>query len=126
MLKRLRDKRGAVMESALLFLLIIFLLCFLLTLVALGGNAENKLSKVKLENRLVLDGIAEDFMTDPAHYADPDATDAYAVAVVGDGGIYTLTVTHKDADPAAVLLTVQVDAAGRVLAYRYGAMTVTP
>ena len=151
MLNRLRDKRGAVMESALLFLLVIFLLCFLLTLVALSGHAETEIAESQLGVRLSLEQIAEDFMANPAAYAD-DPSDAYTVTVAEDetpeGTLYTLTVTAADPprldpdEPEAgeaaptppVLLTVQLrveriaDAEGNpvaiktVLAYRYGAL----
>ena len=147
MLNRLKSKRGAVMESALLFLLIIFLLCFLMTLVALSGHAETEIAESQLGARLSLEQIAEDFMANPAAYAD-DPSDAYTVTVAEDetpeGTLYTLTVTAAaaapldPADPEAgeaaptppVLLTVQLrvaDAEGNpvpptVLAYRYGAI----
>lgn len=138
MLNRLRDKRGAAMESAILFLLVIFLLCFLLTLVALGGHANTKLAEAKLENRLKLDGIADAFLANPATYADTNDTDGYTAETVWAGDVCTLTVTvatpaapaDPEAPPPPVLLTVQVqvgaDAAGNptktVLAYRYGAL----
>ena len=131
MLNRLKSKRGAVMESALLFLLVIFLLCFLLTLVALSGHASTKLARTKLENRLALEQIAEDFIANPTTYAD-DPSDAYTVTVAEDetpeGTLYTLTVTAAAAPTPPVLLTVQLrvaDAEGNpptVLAYRYGAI----
>lgn len=135
MLNRLRDKRGAVMESALLFLLVIFLLCFLLTLVALSGHTETKLAEIRLENRLALDSIADGFIayakTNPDTGATPfdDQNDTYLSTAAKDGDAYVLTVTVTDPprlDPAAVLLTVKVDAAGRILAYCYGATTETP
>ena len=88
MLNRLKSKRGAVMESALLFLLVIFLLCFLLTLVALSGHASTKLARTKLENRLALEQIAEDFIT----YAKENPDDP--TAFVNENETYEAAVTE--------------------------------
>lgn len=139
MLKRLRDKRGAVMESALLFLLVVFLLCFLLTLVALGGHASTEIAEVRLAQRLQIEQIAEDFTAYAKKNADPlaytliaEQAARYDARVDNNGTEYTLTVLHKGADPAepsSVLLSVKLDVAGAlptktvtVLAYRYGAL----
>lgn len=58
----LRSKRGMAMESAILFMLIIFSLCALLSAVTLTGHYQNKLEQQLLESKTKIDQFGEWFL----------------------------------------------------------------
>lgn len=58
----LKSKRGAAIESALTFMIIIFSLCFLLTSLALWGYYQIKLAGIRTEVYVEVEQIGEDFV----------------------------------------------------------------
>lgn len=61
-MKQLRNRRGVALESALLFLIVLFSLCSLLTTVAVVGRYQVKIENTALYNRVALDQVGEDFV----------------------------------------------------------------
>lgn len=60
--KRLRDKKGLAMESAVLFLVITFAFCSIIMTLALLGRSQSKIQQIYLETDLERNQIAEDIM----------------------------------------------------------------
>jgi hypothetical protein len=58
----LKSKRGIALESAVLFMLIIFSLCALLTSLSLIGHYQLKIEKTVLLNDVEIDQIGEDYL----------------------------------------------------------------
>lgn len=59
-MKILNNKRGVVLENAIIFMLVIFSLCFLLTSLTLISYHQTKIDLIELENKLQIDQIGED------------------------------------------------------------------
>ncbi len=66
----LRSKRGMAMESAILFMLIIFSLCALLSAVTLTGHYQNKLEQQLLKNKTEIDQFGEWFLAGALQFDD--------------------------------------------------------
>ncbi len=60
--KILKSRRGVALENALLFMLVIFSLCALLTSLTLIGHFQTRINKLTLENEVDLEQIGEDFL----------------------------------------------------------------
>lgn len=60
--KILKSRRGVALENALLFMLVIFSLCALLTSLTLIGHFQTRINKLTLENEIALEQIGEDFL----------------------------------------------------------------
>lgn len=71
MLKILKSKRGVAIENAILFLLVIFMLCALLASITIIANFQFKIDNMVLKNDVDLDQIGEDFIA----YLASDETD---------------------------------------------------
>ena len=61
-LKILKSKRGVAIENAILFLLVIFMLCALLASITIIANFQFKIDNMVLKNDVDLDQIGEDFI----------------------------------------------------------------
>ena len=61
--KLLKNKKGFVIETAILFMLAIFSMCFLLSTLTISGHNRAKLEKIKFENELNVDRIVEDYLS---------------------------------------------------------------
>lgn len=70
-LKILKSKRGVAIENAILFLLVIFMLCALLASITIIANFQFKIDNMVLKNDVDLDQIGEDFIA----YLASDKTD---------------------------------------------------
>ena len=73
----LKSKKGVAIENALLFMMIIFGLCFLVSFVALIGHHQYRLDNTLIENRVELDQIGEDYLSDGASLEKTYANYAY-------------------------------------------------
>lgn len=62
MRKILKNRRGMALESAILFLIVIFAFCMLITSMSVVGKYQLKIEKTELENRVRLDQIGEAFV----------------------------------------------------------------
>lgn len=109
----LKSKKGVAIENALLFMMIIFGLCFLVSFVALIGHHQYRLDKTLIENRVELDQIGEAFVQAPNAYEYTG--DEYGCSIASDRS--SITVTSKSG--GSVLLYVEVDGAGNPTVWRY-------
>lgn len=63
MLKKiLKSKSGVALENALLFMLVIFSLCALLTSLTLVGFFQTRINQLTIQNEVELEEIGEDFI----------------------------------------------------------------
>lgn len=72
MKKLLKSKRGMAIESAILFMLIVFMFGFLLTGVAMVSHLRVKVNDTLLKREMEIEQIGENFV-----YMDKDAFDQY-------------------------------------------------
>ena len=70
MMRILKSKKGIALENAILFLMVIFSLCFLIASFTLIGHYQGEIEKVQLAQRVELDQIGEDFLKDPDGFTD--------------------------------------------------------
>lgn len=98
------------MESAILFMLIIFSLCTLLCAVTLTGHYQTKLDKTLTENKVKLDQIGENFLAGKT----VSSTGKYTVTTGSDN---TLTVKQGD----TVVLYIKKGSDGKPVCWRYSA-----
>lgn len=112
----LKSKKGVAIENALLFMMIIFGLCFLVSFVALIGHHQYSLDNTLIENRVELDQIGEAFVKNASSFGANGDVGNYQYEVVGD----VLKVYHKTATVSNenVLLYVEVDG-GKPVVWRY-------
>lgn len=115
-MKLLRNRRGVALESALLFLIVLFSLCSLLMTVAVVGRYQVKIENTAIVNRAALDQVGEDFVlgnitaggTKTVEIDDRELTLYYTVTSDGESTHQILKVWYgssSDGDPA---LTVTV------------------
>ena len=60
--KLLKNKKGLALESAVLFMVVIFSFCFLLSTLTITGHNRAKIEKAKIENDRNLDLLVEDYL----------------------------------------------------------------
>lgn len=58
----LKSRRGAAVETAIVFLISIFAICALLTVIALTGNAQMQLENTLLSSKVEVEQIGEDYL----------------------------------------------------------------
>ena len=97
----LKGKRGMALENAILFMLIIFSFCALLTSLTLFGHFQVKIEKMTLLREVEIEQIGEDYLESVKAKTSFEQTYTdYAYEVSGN----TLTVWRKtDEDKKAVL-----------------------
>lgn len=97
----LKRKRGIALENAILFMLIIFTLCALLTSLTLIGHYQVKFEKMTLQQDIEIEQIGEDYLASvKAKTTFTDTYENYAYEVDGNA----LTVWRKiDENKKAVL-----------------------
>ncbi|MBQ3012941.1 MAG: hypothetical protein IJD74_05320 [Clostridia bacterium] len=120
-MKILKSKKGIALENALLFMMVIFSLCFLVSSFALIGHYQGEIENIKIAQRAELDQIGENFIAD-ARSADASSFTEQPTTL----GNYTckaenrvLTVWHKNDAEKNVMLYVEVDDTGNVMVWRY-------
>ena len=120
----LKSKRGMALENAILFMLIIFSLCTLLTLVAMVGHYQIKLEKNVLLKDVAIDQIGEDYLASVRAGEEFSVTyEQYSYEVLGN----SLTVWRKsDSLRSAVLYVELSTGAAGVNAGRSVAPDVSP
>lgn len=129
--KILKSRRGVALENALLFMLVIFSLCALLTSLTLIGHFQTRINKLTLENEIALEQIGEDFLFVVSseegnvgeavdQFTSPDAN--YVCKGLTDENVYSLSVAHVS-NSQHVLLYIQVERTPQgtvhVLQWRY-------
>lgn len=58
----LKDKKGIALENAILFMLVIFSLCFLIASLTLTGHYQTKIDDILLDQKVELDQIGEHYL----------------------------------------------------------------
>ncbi len=122
----LKSKRGMALENTIVFMLVIFSLCALLTSLTLIGHFQTRIDKLTLLNEVELEQIGEDYLASVkqrAHASFTTSNQNYDCAVVGN----VLTVWHKNDENKQVVLYVEAaltdDGTVDVLVWRYSAPT---
>lgn len=123
----LKSKSGVALENTLLFMLVIFSLCALLTSLTLTGFFQTRINKITLLNEVELEQIGEDYLShvesksknENAFTLRNEHQEKYACSVEGD----VLSVWHKNDQNAKVVLLVEarIDDEGQltVVQWRY-------
>ena len=119
----LKDKKGIALENAILFEIIIFSLCFLLTSLTLIGHYQVKIENLTLLNDVEIEQIGDDYLASvkAGEKLTKDYTN-YAYEVSGN----TLTVWHKNDESKSAVLYVEaelVDEQLNVSKWRYSLPT---
>ena len=97
-----KSKRGVAIENAILFMIVIFFLCALITSLTLLGFHEVKLEKALLLRDVEIDQIGEDFLASvEAEQAFNKTYDKYAYDII-NGNILKVW-REKDTDKTVVL-----------------------
>lgn len=94
-MKILKNKKGMALENAILFMLIIFTFCALLTSLTLYGHYQTKLEKVMMTNRVELDQIGEHYLNYLKNGTE-FSTDNENYAITTDNNALALTVKNKN------------------------------
>lgn len=118
--KLLKSKRGIALENAILFLLVIFSFCALLTGMVAIGHAQIKVDAAVLQRDVQIDQIGEDFLTSVRKEEKfTEKYDNYDYTVEGS----VLTVREKSDDTKTVLYVeaTMVSNTLTVTAWRYSA-----
>lgn len=127
MLKKiLKSKSGVALENALLFMLVIFSLCALLTSLTLVGFFQTRINQLTIQHEVELEEIGEDYLYHVKKGTKNEFTisdEKYAFEIDGD----FLVVWLKDNPDNIVLLVEAKLEDGQVLVYqwRYTASRLT-
>lgn len=120
----LKSKRGMAIETAIAFMLVIFMLCALLTSLTLIGHYQTKIEKITFLRSVEIDQIGEDYLAG-AQKADftpenfkPENENYDCTATEN-----TLTVWRKSDETKKTVLYVQIDNNGSVICWRYSALS---
>lgn len=96
-MKTLKNKRGIVLENAIIFMLVIFALCFVLTTITLTNYYQARIDLIKLENKIQVDQIGEDFLKSIADKTEfTQIYDGYSYNCDVNDNTFTLTVTQQN------------------------------
>lgn len=102
----LKSKRGMALENAILFMLIIFTLCALLTSLTLLGHYQVKIEKMTLQQDIEIEQIGEDYLASVKAKTPFEQTYAnYAYEVSGNA----LTVWRKTDENKKAVLYVEAE-----------------
>lgn len=111
MKKILKDKKGMAIESAIIFMIIIFSFCALLSSLTLWGHYQTKLDNTVLLNKVTVEQIGEDFLSGATQDELTTKYENYAITLSEN----ILTVKRSD----TVVLYVEKDDAGTLICWRY-------
>ena len=112
-MKLLKNKRGAAMESAILFMVVVFSLCLLLTTVISTSHLQVRVSKKQRARRLEIEQIGENYVYNLESYNDEQVIDGkYMVGI--EGNVFTLK-TKSD----YVVLYIELDSDKKVITWKY-------
>ena len=90
--KIFKCKRGVALENAVLFMLLIFLLCTLLASMSLFGHRQANIEKKNLLRDVEIEQIGEDYLASLSQGTEFSLTDETYVCEIGEN---TLTVRRK-------------------------------
>ena len=115
MKNKIKNKNGYALETAIVFMMMISLLCMLMVTVSLVLFNQKRLTDRQTERTIDLYNIGDAFASDPAGFVDGDYYDAYECNTSVDGDTYTLVVTLKSDN--SLQLTVVVKSDGKVISW---------
>jgi len=119
-MKILKSKKGIAIENALLFMMVIFSLCFLVSSFALIGHYQGEIENIKIAQRAELDQIGEYYIASE-NYTDfntkINSEDYSGYICEVDDENNTLTVKVKVG--GNVVLYVKKGADGNPIVWRY-------
>ncbi len=109
----LKSKQGIALENAILFMLIIFLLCALLTSLTLIGHYQVKTDKLTLLNDVAIEQIGEDYLASVERgEAFSQTYENYAYRV--DGNALTVWRNNDKSKSAVLYVEAELTAENRV------------
>ena len=119
--KLLKSKRGIALENAILFMLVVFSLCALLTSLTLIGHFQTSINKLTLENEIKLEQIGENFVASPASFDyDADYENYTFRQVISDTSYAMAVYSKSDTEFKSALLYIEVaKESGAILHWRY-------
>ena len=100
----LKNKRGIAIENAILFMMIIFSLCALLTSLTLIGHLQVKIEKTTLLNTIEVEQIGEDYLASLQGGTEFSLEENYAYEIDGNA----LTV-WSNSNKETVILYVEAE-----------------
>lgn len=118
-MKLLRNKRGAALESAILFMMVVLMLGMLLTGVIMYTHLRVKANDTLLMRELTIEQIGEDFVHGTYEAGENIPIDNYYADITNTEGIRTLTLKNKA--KTKVLLYIVVNADDAVTRWQYSA-----
>lgn len=111
----LKNKRGIAIENAILFMMIIFSLCALLTSLTLIGHLQVKIEKTTLLNTIEVEQIGEDYLASLQGGTEFSIEEDYAYKIDGNA----LTV-WSNSNKETVILYVEAEYKdGAIHVYRW-------
>ena len=118
--KLLKSKRGIALENAILFMLVIFSLCALLTSLTLIGHFQTNINKLTLENEIKLEQIGENFVASPQSFSEVVEYENYTCIPVGSENYAMVVYSKSDTEFKSALLYIEVSKeSGAILHWRY-------
>lgn len=119
MKKLLKNKRGIAMESAVLFMLVMFMFGFLLTGVAMTAHLRVKVNNTIIKREMEIEQIGEDFVTMlPTAFTQDYVTATYGAKYTADvssnGNNKTLTLKRN----TSTVLKITVEG-GTITSWKY-------
>lgn len=104
-MKILKNKRGIALENAILFMIVIFSLCFLLASFTLIGHYQAKIENAMLTQRVDIDQIGEDYLASVGEGKTfSKSYDNYSYKVEGNA-----LIVWRGTDKTNVVLYVEVN-----------------
>lgn len=107
----LKNKKGIALENAILFMLVVFSFCALITSVTLSGHNQIRLERIILENKVAIEQIGEDFLAGDTAETLNTKYEKYTCEVSEN------TLTVKNTDDTVVLYIVKDGK--RIVQWRY-------
>ena len=125
-MKILKNKRGIAIENAIIFMIVIFSLCFLITSIAMIGRYQVKIENNILLNEVEIDQIGEDFLESVKTGQNFEKVyEDYSYEVEGNA----LSVWSKTDESREIMLYVKAeltDGKANVMCWRYSLPETTP
>ena len=111
----LKNKRGIAIENAILFMMIIFSLCALLTSLTLIGHLQVKIEKTTLLNTIEVEQIGEDYLASLQGETEFSIEGNYAYEIDGNA----LTVWSNNNKETVILYVEAEYKDGAIHVYRW-------
>ena len=107
----LKNKRGVAIENAILFMIVVFFLCTLITSVTLIGHYQVKIENLSLIQDVNVEQVGEDFIAGENldQKYNKEIGKSYYADVEVENNIHILRVWHKNDTDKKVLLYVEAE-----------------